>query len=399
MMSLCRVLSVILVLLFIIGCSEDVPVTSLNQSSSELENDFYEKANGGRASVKTMTYNIYIGANVDIVLTATSFEDLIVKVAAAYDTLFLTNFPERAQAIAKLIKRHRPHFIGLQEVTLIQRFDQIPPTTLYEEINFLEILMNALAAQGVHYQFADSIQNADVTLPRLAGFDPGGNPIIDFIRVVDADAILVRGDVPFHSPFKGAYQAQLPVNSPAGTFYIPRGFVSVVATVNQKSYRFVDTHLEPFSELVRLFQAQELCAVFAGETLPTIMVGDFNTLDPTQPHPLSDSTYKFMTKTCGYTDTWLYNLKGNEGEGYTSPFSAALRDPFPNLYQRIDLIFAKNFADPIGPVKAEVIGDRFKDRTPSGLWPSDHAGVVAKLHLLEMNGQMQNQITVSQLQD
>jgi len=142
-----------------------------------------------------MTYNIYVGANVDIVLGASSFEDLIVKVAAAYDTLHLTNFPERAQAIAKLIRKHRPHFIGLQEVSLIQRFDQIPPTTLYEEQNFLQILLDALADKRLDYRLADSIQNADVTLPRLAGIDPGGNPIVDFVRLVDVDAILVRGDV------------------------------------------------------------------------------------------------------------------------------------------------------------------------------------------------------------
>jgi endonuclease/exonuclease/phosphatase family metal-dependent hydrolase len=334
-----------------------------------------------------MTYNIYIGANVDIVLGATTFEDLIVKVAAAYDTLFLTNFPERADAIAKLIRRYRPHFIGLQEVSLIQRFDQIPPTVVYEQQNFLQILMDALAAKGLNYQFADSIQNADVTLPRLAGFDPGGNPIIDFVRVVDADAILVRGDVQFKNPIKGEFFAKLPVNSPAGTFFIPRGYVSVEAKVRKRSYRFINTHLEPFSELVRIPQAQELSAVFSGETLPTIMVGDFNTLDPTPPNPFNDATYNYFTTTAGYTDTWVHNLLPFQGEGYTSPFSAALRDPFPNLFQRLDIIFAKNFACPIGPVLSVVIGTRFRDRTVSGLWPSDHAGVVAKLHLRKMSNQ------------
>ena len=90
---------------------------------------------------------------------------------------------------------------------------------------------------------------------------------------------------------------------------------------------------------------------------------------------------------------------GNQGEGYTSPFSAALRDPFPDLYQRLDIIFAKNFAHPIGPVQAVVIGTRFKDRTPSGLWPSDHAGVFAKLHLREMPIMPSNIATLSESQD
>jgi hypothetical protein len=122
----------------------------------------------------------------------------------------------------------------------------------------------------------------------------------------------------------------------------------------------------------------ELNAVFQNETLPTIMVGDFNTNDPTPPNPYNDATYQYLTM--DFADVWEYNLKGNEGPGYTSPFSAALLDPDPNLYQRLDLIFAKNFGLPIGPVQAEVIGIRQKDRTPSGLWPSDHAGVAARLH-------------------
>jgi hypothetical protein len=32
-------------------------------------------------------------------------------------------------------------------------------------------------------------------------------------------------------------------------------------------------------------------------------------------------------------------------------------------------------------VAAEVLGEELDDRTPTGLWPSDHAGVVATLHL------------------
>jgi hypothetical protein len=32
-------------------------------------------------------------------------------------------------------------------------------------------------------------------------------------------------------------------------------------------------------------------------------------------------------------------------------------------------------------IVATVVGDKLRDRTPSGLWPSDHAGVVARFHL------------------
>jgi hypothetical protein len=43
---------------------------------------------------------------------------------------------------------------------------------------------------------------------------------------------------------------------------------------------------------------------------------------------------------------------------------------------RIDLILFRGFA---GVDNMKVFGDLPSDRTPSGLWPSDHAGVVATL--------------------
>ena len=48
------------------------------------------------------------------------------------------------------------------------------------------------------------------------------------------------------------------------------------------------------------------------------------------------------------------------------------------LYERIDLIFA---SEPPKKIKAKVVGKSKKDKTPSKLWPSDHAGVVATLKL------------------
>ena len=398
MMQFNRIFSILVVLLLFIGCEQDVPLSPQTQTSAELGGAVITEGGGGRAAVKTMTYNIYVGANVDRILEATDLIDLSQKVAAAYDTLFLTNFEERAQSIAKLIKRDKPHLIGLQEISLIQRFD---PATfgLIEQQNYFQILMDALVSEGLNYQFADSIQNFDVLLPRFLDFIPPSTLVFDLVRLLDADVILVRDDVQYSNVIKGNYSVALPVpvpTTPPDTLDIFRGYVSINANVGQKSYRFINTHLESFVELIRLAQAQELTTIFSGETLPIIMVGDFNTGDPMPPNPYNDVTYQFLTMIAGYEDTWVYNLKGNQDEGFTSPFSAALQDPYPNLYQRLDLIFAKNFEGPIGPVQAEVIGIRFKDRTPSGLWPSDHAGVVAKLHLREMNNMTNSVITFAE---
>ena len=377
---------VILIMLFILSCTDKEPLSPNTKKLPEIESSEFLKGGNSRGEVTVMDWNIYVGANVDIVLGATSLIDLAMKVAAAYDTLQMTNFPERAVAIAKQVAKTKPHIIGLQEVSLIQRFSTFPPdpASFVEQLDFLNILLNALAAEGLDYQLADSIQDANVYVPMFTGIDPQGNPILHTVRLLDADAILVRGDVEFSNVIKDNYIARL--NIPAFGISIPRGYVSIEATVNQKTYRFINTHLEAFSELIRLPQAQELAASFTSETLPIILVGDFNTFDPTPPTPYNDATYQFLTLEAGYEDTWDYNLYGNQGDGFTSPQASGLMNPLPNLYQRIDLIFARNYGGPagnneIGPVQAEVIGDELQDRTPSGLWPSDHAGVVAKLHL------------------
>jgi hypothetical protein len=64
---------------------------------------------------------------------------------------------------------------------------------------------------------------------------------------------------------------------------------------------------------------------------------------------------------------------------YSSPDRDAHQITLSNdsqLYQRIDLILTFGPVDPLG---AAVIGADPRSRTQDGLWPSDHAGVLAAL--------------------
>jgi hypothetical protein len=56
--------------------------------------------------------------------------------------------------------------------------------------------------------------------------------------------------------------------------------------------------------------------------------------------------------------------------------------------QRIDFVLARSsdhehgqWDEGRGHFRAEVVGEEAEDRTDTGLWPSDHAGLVAALHL------------------
>jgi len=55
-----------------------------------------------------------------------------------------------------------------------------------------------------------------------------------------------------------------------------------------------------------------------------------------------------------------------------------LLNPGSTLSRRIDLVLVRGDFAVLG---IDVVGGESSDRTPSGLWPSDHAGVVATLRL------------------
>lgn len=82
-----------------------------------------------------------------------------------------------------------------------------------------------------------------------------------------------------------------------------------------------------------------------------------------------------MFITAGFKDVW--NEVG-EGPGFTAEQNPDLLNAVSLLFQRIDYILFKNGWEPI---EAKLVGESQKDRTKTGLWPSDHAGVSASLHL------------------
>src|SRR5436309_1232344 len=77
---------------------------------------------GRERSVTVMTRNVYNGVDTELsaVATATSFLDLVQKVAAVHQAYFARNFPARAAALAAEIEAKRPDLIGLQEAVLVR---------------------------------------------------------------------------------------------------------------------------------------------------------------------------------------------------------------------------------------------------------------------------------------
>jgi len=106
--------------------------------------------------------------------------------------------------------------------------------------------------------------------------------------------------------------------------------------------------------------------------LPTIYAGDFNSAAVGGPD--QTPTYGNLIA-AGLVDLWSASNPGDPG--LTWPLHG--EDPYTQNTpptERIDLVFGAGRVD---AVNAQRIGT--DDLTPSGLWPSDHAGVVATVRI------------------
>ena len=318
-----------------------------------------------------MARNVYHGVNDEIfaVPGATSFSDLLNRVAAVYLGYFTRNFHERAAAIAAEIDAARPELIGLQEAVLVRtQFPADGPATPATTValDYVQILLDALVARGLRYQVVVQLTGLDAELPSALGID---------VRHTDREVILARADLAdlkLSNAQASTFLTNCRLPGPLGTppIVIRRGWVSVDAKIRARSFRFVSTHLDgdclPDTSIQQA-QAAELLANAAATDLPVVLVGDINS-----PGDGTGVTYNSIIAT-GFSDVWT--ARGN-GPGNTCCQASDLLNLISTLDRRIDFVLVIGAVDARA---AEVVGDEPANKTASGLWPSDHAGVTAVL--------------------
>jgi endonuclease/exonuclease/phosphatase family metal-dependent hydrolase len=161
-------------------------------------------------------------------------------------------------------------------------------------------------------------------------------------------------------------------------FEVPRGWSSIDVTVKGFTFRFFNTHFEAFDWAVRNVQAEELAEVIEASPYPPVVVGDINSRPP---YCTEYNTVAFQTLLdTGLLEVWpvVYPKGKRWCGGFTSGQAADLLNAESELDHRIDTIMFD--ADALTAIRTEVIGDEQRDRsTPTGFWPSDHAGSVATL--------------------
>lgn len=327
-------------------------------------------ARGNARPVKVMTRNLYFGADLTPLVGATSIPDLAVKAAQVFGIVQATDFPARAKALAFEIEKADPHLIGLQEVALwrtgapgVLDGPVTPATNVVYD--FLALLQSELANRGLQYSVVTAQAEFDAEVPSALGYD---------IRLTLQDVILAKADLPpdeliLSNATSANYSTLLTLPTVAGPVTFKRGWTSVDATVNKRSFRFINTHLEPASAFHRLAQTNELLSGPADTSLPVILVGDLNS------HPAESGSSAYANLIgAGFVDTWV---QANPSKpGFTCCNAEDLLNPTPTLETRVDHVLTR---PEVGIFRSKIIGIDADNRTLSGLWPSDHAGVVATL--------------------
>lgn len=315
----------------------------------------------GPAALKVMTQNLYLGADLDLLMSTT---DLPATVEQLWNDMLATDFPARAKVLADQIQAADPDVIALQEVSLWRYGPQnalLLPVATNVQVDFLVVLTQELQARGLAYEVTEVGTNADFELPGTTGKD---------YRLTDRDVILRKPSVPVTATASGTYPhlGTLPVTPPGGGAAIPvtikRGWVSADLRAGGKTIRLFNTHLEAFDPNVATSQVGDLLAVADPAARPTVIVGDMN-LPPTTP-----GYAQYLAAGTRLRDAWT--VANPADPGLSCCWNPDLRGG--TLATRIDLVFAT----------PELVSStaRLLDvgaLTPGGLHPSDHLGVLATL--------------------
>jgi hypothetical protein len=369
--------------------------------------------------IDVMTQNQYLGADLNPIIAAEDPAAFNAALLQALSDIADNDFPARAGALAELIADRLPDLVGLQEVFL---FGCIPlaqpmpgmgcddPAIAGAFQDHLSLTLQALDDLGETYEDVATVNNLDITLP----VDTAFNGFFDIaVTVLDRDVILAGEDVKKVSPvdYSGYcpdresvdgcnYLVVAEAPTALGLIRQERGWVGVDATIGNKKYRFVNTHLEvqvpdqtnPLSPFIQAAQAGELIGVLAATTSPSrslIVVGDINSSSEDPIIDLGGGNFIIPPYTqfigsdqfpgAGYTDAWDFVEPADE-PGFSCCQDADLRNPQSILDERIDVIFSIKV--PKNVEETRVLGAKRKDKTPPpgpGLWPSDHGSVAAEL--------------------
>lgn len=306
--------------------------------------------------VRVATYNLYLGADLSLLLGDHAPPELAANAYEVQRQLQVTAFPARVDAVAEVLLQERPDLVGVQEVCTWTVGGEL-------QTDFEGCLIEALAARGEPYERV-------ARTPTFAGHGEverdgarvevsltGSNAVLRRIGSAAQVTEALSGD--FEAAHRTVIQGSTAVT-------IHRGWCAVRCTVAGEPLFFATTHTEAYHPESRDRQRDEMLAALAAVSEPVVLVGDFNAPPEEVAMPAE------------FVDAWV--AAGNPTGGataHTSGQAADLSNPDSSLDCRIDYVWVRG---------ARVTGCRRRgaergDRTSAGVWPSDHACVVADVEL------------------
>src|SRR5262245_44476035 len=325
-----------------------------------------------------MTYNVYLGANLQPLFGETDPIRLIQKAAAIFAHLAEVDFNDRAVAIARQIGEQQPDVVALQEVSLWETAPMSDPSRRSTAYDFLAILLAELERQGHPYRAASVEEGFHGELP--ISLTP---PTLGIFT--DRNVLIARADLPVSelrtsNPMDGEFRTALQVPLGGQIIRLERGWASVDVMLRGKTYRLFDTHFEAFNPLIRTAQVGELVDIMSASPYPVVLAGDINVY-PKDVRPEDAQAWALLTG-AGFVDAWT-------SAGCFEPrFTAGQTDDLDNVPSALDntvyyvLFDADTEIEPVAG-SCDIAGEELDDRTDTtpAMWPSDHAAVAVEMHI------------------
>jgi hypothetical protein len=184
---------------------------------------------------------------------------------------------------------------------------------------------------------------------------------------------------------QAVYDVNLVVPLLGNTISFDRGYQWVDVRAGAQRFRFVNSHFEAFSSDIAYAQAAQLLGEATAANTTTVFVCDCNSdplnssIKPQDKRP-HKAAYELITGAGGFTDEWLRWAPA--AQGWTSGLSETVDDATGDDFDhRIDMVFARTASGQALAVdRGQVTGTDVSSKDPAtGLWPSDHGGVVLRL--------------------
>ncbi|HET7240616.1 MAG TPA: endonuclease/exonuclease/phosphatase family protein, partial [Gemmatimonadales bacterium] len=240
----------------------------------------------------------------------------------------------------------------------------IQPLGVDLHLDFLPALQAELAERGLTYDVAARVRNIE-TIPL-----PGVSLLDEDVLLIDRSRVTVQNAAGAH------FTANLGQVAPG--VVLQRGYVRANVLIGGEAYVIASTHLESGAaaglDQLRALQAGELAQALTSAP-SAIVMGDLNDGPSSPMHQIFEGA--------GFTDAWTALRPGVIG--FTCCHLADLSDQIAPFSQRIDYVFVRGVTRQgnvqggiweTGALPAERIAG-----PEHPIWPSDHAGLIARLNL------------------